>query len=70
MTEHDFHEISNMYPNLNVIPLSATPLSDQHQFRLSKINDLKDFVAENIERKLMRKKLSKYIAFLIILISH
>ena len=37
---------SNIYPNL-----SATPLNDQQQFRLNKINEIKDyFVAEIKER--------------------
>ena len=47
-----------MYPNLN--PIS---LSDQLQFRLNKINEIKDyFVAEIKERQLMSKRLTKYIA--------
>ena len=47
-----------MYPNL-----SATPLNDQQQFRLNKINEIKDyFVCEIKERELMSKRLSKYIA--------
>ena len=42
-----------MYPNLN----------DEEQFRLNKINEIKDyFVAEIKERELMSKRLSKYIA--------
>ena len=46
-----------MYPNLNV------SLSDQQQFRLNKINEIKGyFVAEIKERELMSKRLSKYIA--------
>ena len=46
-----------MYPNL------SAPLSDQQQFRLNKINEIKDyFVAEIKERELMSKRLSKYIA--------
>ena len=50
-------ECSNIYPNLN-----AAPLSDQQQFRLNKINEIKDyFVAEIKERELMSKRLSKYI---------
>ena len=58
MAEHDLHETPNMYPNL-----SATQLSDQQQFRLNKINEIKDyFVAEIKERELMRKRFSKYIA--------
>ena len=47
----------NMYLNL-----SATP-SNEQQFRLNKINEIKDyFVAEIKERELMSKRLSKYIA--------
>ena len=43
--------------------LSATPLDNQ-QFRLNKINEIKDyFIAEIKERELISKKLSKYIAF-------
>ena len=46
-----------MYPNLNAVLLS----NEQH-FRLNKINEIKDyFVAEVKERKLMSKRLSKYI---------
>ena len=57
MAECSSHETSNMYPNL------SAPLSDQHQFRLNKINEIKDyFVAEIKERELMSKRLSKYIA--------
>ena len=42
-----------IYPNLN----------DQQQFRLNKINEIKDyFVAEIKERELMSKRLGKYIA--------
>ena len=38
-------------------------LNDQQQFRLNKINEVKDyFVAEIKERELMSKRLSKYIA--------
>ena len=60
--KHDFHETLNMYPNLNAIPLSANISNDQ-QFRPSKINEIKDcFIAEIRERKLMSKNLSKYIA--------
>ena len=43
---------------------------DNQQFRLNKINEIKDyFMAEIKERELMSKILSKYIASLIILIS-
>ena len=42
--------------------LSATPLNNQ-QFRLNKINDIKDyFIAEIKERELMSKRHSKYVA--------
>ena len=42
----------------------ASNLNNQ-QFRLNKINEIKDyFIAEIKERKLMIKRLSKYIAFL------
>ena len=52
----------NMYTNLNAIPLSANISNDQ-QFTLNKINEIKDFfIAEIRQRKLMRKNLSKYIA--------
>ena len=50
-------ETNNIYPDL-----SASPLNDQ-QFRLIRINQIKDyFVAEFKESELMRKRLSKYIA--------
>ena len=43
-----------MYPNLDV------SLSDQQQFRLNKINKIKDyFVSEIKERELMSKNLLK-----------
>ena len=58
MAECNSHETPNMYLDLN-----ATPLNDQQQFRLNKINEIKDyFVAEIKERELMSKRLSKYIA--------
>ena len=53
----DFHETSNMYPNL------SGNLSKDQQFRLNKINEIKDyFIVEIKERELMSKNLSKYIA--------
>ena len=58
MNECNSYETHNIYPNLNIIPLS-----NQQQFRLNKINEVKDyFVAEIKERELMSKRLSKYIA--------
>ena len=48
----------SMYPNL------SPPLTDDQQFRLNKINEIRDyFVAEIKERELMSKRISKYIAF-------
>ena len=53
MAEYNSAETPNICPNLN----------DQQQFRINKINEIKDyFVAEIKERKLMGKRLSKYIA--------
>ena len=61
-TECNSYETHNIYSNLHV-SLSATPLSDQQQFRLNKINEIKDyFVAGIKERELMSKRLNKYIA--------
>ena len=58
MAECSSYETHNIYPSL-----SATLLNDQQQFRLNKINEIKDyFVAEIKERELMSKRLSKYIA--------
>ena len=54
--EHNFHETPNIYPNL-----SANTSNDQ-QFRLNKVNEIKDyFIADIRERELMSKRLSKYI---------
>ena len=54
MVECYFIEAPNIYPNLN----------DQ-QFRLNKTNEVKDyFIAENKEKELMSKRLSKCIASL------
>ena len=55
----DFNETPNIYPNLNAIP------SNEQQFRLNKINEIKDyFLAEIRERELISKNISKYIASL------
>ena len=63
MTECDSNKRHNIYPNMNSVPLNAIPLNDQQQFRLNKINEIKDHFMANIkERKLMSKRLSKYIA--------
>ena len=53
----------NEVSNLNAISLSVTPLDNQ-QFRLNKINKIKNyFIIEITERELMSKKLNKYIPF-------
>ena len=50
--EHDFHETHNIYPNLN----------NQQQFRLNKINEIKNYFDSEIkQRELMSKRLSNYI---------
>ena len=60
-----------IYPNSNTNPLNAIPSNDKQQFRLNKINEIRDYVAVEIkERELMSKRLRKYIAFLTILINH
>ena len=50
-------ETNNIYPHL------SPSLSNNQQFRLNRINEIRDyFVAEIKERELMSKKLSKYVA--------
>ena len=57
MAKCNSHQTHNIYPNLGVL------LSNHKQFRLNKINEIKDyFVAEIKERELISKILSKYIA--------
>ena len=57
----DFNKTTNVYPNLNAIPLSAT-LSNEEQLKLNKINEIKDYFLDgNRERELISKNLSKYI---------
>ena len=57
MAECNSYETNNIYPNLK------PALSDNQQFRLNRINEIRDyFVAEIKERELMSKRLSKYIA--------
>ena len=52
MVECNSHEAHNIYPNLN-----------EQQYRLNKINEVKDyFVTEIKEREVMSKRVSKYIA--------
>ena len=55
----DFNKTQNIYPNL------ATNISNEQQFRLNKINEIKDYsLAEIRERELISKSFSKYIASL------
>ena len=55
----DFYKTPNIYPNLHA------NISNEQQFRLSNINEIKDyFLAEIRERELISKNLSKYIASL------
>ena len=62
--KNDFHNIPNIYPNLNAIPLNANILNGQ-KFILNKINEIKDYsLAEIRERELISKNVSKYIASL------
>ena len=57
--KHDFHKTPNIYPNLNA------NISNEQQFRLNKISEIKDyFLAEIRERELISKNISKYIASL------
>ena len=57
--KHDFRETPNMYPNLN------PNISNEQQFRLNKVNEIKDyFLAEIRERELISKNICKYIASL------
>ena len=54
-----FNKTPNIYPNLSAIP------SNEQQFRLNKINKIKDyFLVEIRERELISKNLSKYISSL------
>ena len=60
----DFNKTPNIYPNLNAIPLN-TNLSNEQQFKLNKINEIKDYsVAEIRGRELISKNISKYIVSL------
>ena len=52
--KHDFHETLNIYRHLNAIPLNAN-ISNEQQFWLNKINEIKDyFLAEIRERELAK----------------
>ena len=65
----DINKIPNIYSNLSAAPLNAIPsnanISNEQQFRINKINEIKDyFSAEIRERALISKNISKYIASL------
>ena len=63
--EHDFYKIPNIYPNLNA------NISNDQQFRLKKINEIKDyFIAEIKERELISKNLISILFLLSIWINH
>ena len=52
-----------MNESSSIEALTNTHLSDQTKFRLNEINKIKDYFNSEIkERKIMSKKLSKYIA--------
>ena len=59
MAECSSYETNNIYPNL------SPTLSNNQQFRLIRINEIRDhFVAEIKEKELTSKRLGKYIASL------
>ena len=57
--EHDLHKTPNVYPNL------SANISNDQQFKLNQINEIKDyFLAEIREREIKSKNISKYIGSL------
>ena len=57
--KHDFHKTRDIYPNL------CANISNEQQFRLNKINEIKDYIlAEIRERELISKNVGKYIGSL------
>ena len=55
----DYNKTPNIYPNL------SANISNEQQFRLNKINEIKDYFLTEIRgRELISKNLSKYIASL------
>ena len=48
--KNDFHKTLNIYPNLNAIPLNAN-ISTEQQFRLNKINEIKDYCLAEIRER-------------------
>ena len=56
----NFNKAPNIYPNLN------TNISNEQQFRLNKMNEIKDyFSVGSRERELISKNLRKYIVSLV-----
>ena len=51
----DFNKTPNIYPNLNAIPLK-TNISNEQQFRLNKINEIKDFILAEIRERTNKQK--------------
>ena len=51
MTECNSHETNNIYPNLNSVLLSGVSLNDLQQFRLNKINKIKDYLVGEIQER-------------------
>ena len=61
----DFNKTQNIYPNLSAAP------SNEQQFRLNKINEIKDyFLGEIRERELINKILVNILLLQTILINH
>ena len=51
----DFNKKPNIYPNLNVIPVNIN-ISNEQQFRLNKINEIKDFILAEIRERTNKQK--------------
>ena len=63
--KNDFYKTPNIFTNLNA------KISNAQQFRLNKINEIKNyFLAEIRERELISKNIRKYIVSLDILINY
>ena len=60
----DFNKTPNIYLSLSTALLNTIP-SNEQEFRLNKINEIKNyFLAEIREKELISKNISKYIASL------
>ena len=49
--------------NVSIYPNLSSNLSDDQQFRLNKINEIRDYFVAEIKEETMSKRLIKYIAF-------